>query len=129
MPWLFRRRRLFAVIVCRTRGFGDNVLAVTVRTPSYPGHGEGRGTALRELKIPHFEIGVDQLAVPGFAENGPNVVIIVNVPYLKPLWRWLGCIIERVADGSNMMTKVITARDESDSRAGDQKSFSGSGTY
>lgn len=52
---------------------GDNVLAVTVRTPSYPGH-EARDAAqlLRELKIPHFEIGVDQLAVPGFAENGPE---------------------------------------------------------
>ena len=34
---------------------GDNVLAVTVRTPSYPGH-EARDAAqlLRELKIPHF---------------------------------------------------------------------------
>ena len=61
---------------------GDNVLAVTVRTPSYPGH-EARAAAqlLRELKIPHLQRMVR------------NVVIIVNVPYLKPLWRWLGCII------------------------------------
>lgn len=60
---------------------GDNVLAVTVRTPSYPGH-EARDAAqlLRELKIPHFEIGVDQLAVPGFAENGPE-----RCYYCKPV--------------------------------------------
>lgn len=64
---------------------GDNVLAVTVRTPSYPGH-EARDAAqlLRELKIPHFEIGVDQLAVPDLQRMVRNVVIIVNVPYLKP---------------------------------------------
>ena len=55
---------------------------MTVRTPSYPGH-EARDAAqlLRELKIPHFEIGVDQLAVPDLQRMVRNVVIIVNVPY------------------------------------------------
>lgn len=51
----------------------EQVLAVTVLTPSYPAH-EAKDAArlLQQLQVPHIEVGVDQLAVPGFAENGPE---------------------------------------------------------
>ena len=83
---------------------GDNVLAVTVRTPSYPGH-EARDAAqlLRELQIPHFEIGVDQLAIPGFAENGPERCYYCKLALYETvaeMARMYHCSC--VADGSNL---------------------------
>ncbi|MFQ9523672.1 MAG: asparagine synthase-related protein [Phascolarctobacterium faecium] len=83
---------------------GDNVLAVTVRTPSYPGH-EARDAAqlLRELKIPHFEIGVDQLAVPGFAENGPERCYYCKRALFETVVEMAGMYhCSCVADGSNI---------------------------
>ncbi len=52
---------------------GEKVLAVTVRTPSYPAHeAQDAAKLLHKLQIRHLEIDVDQLNVPGFAANGPE---------------------------------------------------------
>ena len=50
---------------------GDNLLAVTAVTQSYPQH-EAADAAkiLQSYGVRHAQINVDQLAVPGFCENG-----------------------------------------------------------
>lgn len=82
----------------------EQVLAVTVLTPSYPAH-EAKDAArlLQQLQVPHIEVGVDQLAVPGFAENGPERCYYCKLALFETVQEMAALHhCANVADGANV---------------------------
>ncbi len=59
------------LVYAAQEALGKNVLAVTVTTQSYPQHeAEDAAKILKACGVCHTELAIDQLAIPGFCENG-----------------------------------------------------------
>lgn len=95
------------------QALADKVLAVTVLTPSYPAHeAQDAAQLLEQLQVPHLELNIDQLSVPGFAANGPERCYYCKLALFTAI---LAAAAQHncacVADGANV-------DDESDYRPG-----------
>lgn len=95
------------------QALGKNILAITVKTQSYPTHEElDAQKILQELQVEHLNVDVDQLSIEGFKENDLN-----RCYYCKKAL--FSAILEQcTARGFNYVADGANIDDEKDYRPG-----------
>lgn len=82
---------------------GDNVVAITARSCSFPARELGEARAFCEKEgISHVVVESEELGIEGFAENPKNRCYLCKSELFRKMWaavRELG--IENIAEGSN----------------------------
>ena len=83
---------------------GNNVIAVTARSCSFPARELGEAKAFCEKEgIKHIIVESEELSIDGFAENPKNRCYLCKTELFQKMWktvRELG--IENICEGSNM---------------------------
>ena len=102
----------FLVYAAR-EALGENLLAITAITPSYPRH-EAADAAkiLADYGVKHAELNVNQLAIPGFCENGAERCYYCKHALFSAI------IAEAKKHGINCVADGANTDDENDYRPG-----------
>lgn len=82
---------------------GERAAAATVVSPLLPRSERERARALaQQLGVPHFQVELNPLEIPGFAQNPPERCYICKKQIMQELRRQAGVQgFDRVAEGSN----------------------------